>query len=330
MVMFSIILEFTMSVATAKTPQKRQSHNPFRWLTENSLTGLRRRRAAMGYLFLAPTILGIIIFIAGPVVVSFGLSLFRWNVFQPPTYLGFDHYLRLISDQRVQVAFRNTFVFVVLAISLQIIVGLALALAIHQRMATWARYYYRSAFFLPFLMSGAATGIVLGYMLHKEFGPVNYYLRMIGLPSVPWVNSPKMVLNTIVLAYVWQTMGFTLIIFIGGLSNISREILDAADVDGAHGWRRLWNVILPMLSPTLLFAAVVGVIGGLQIFDQPYVMTRGGPGDASRTAVMVMYESAFKNMEIGYASGIAVILFVLILLVTALQFGLSKRWVFYQ
>ena len=319
-----------MSVASSQTPQERRSRNPYSWLTENSLAGLRRRRAAMGYLFLAPTILGIIIFIAGPVIVSFALSLFRWNVFQPPVFLGFDHYLRLVSDHRVQIAFRNTFVFVVLAISLQIIVGLALALAIRQRMATWQRYYYRSAFFLPFLMSGAATGIVLGYMLHKEFGPVNYYLRMIGLPNIPWVNSPNMVLNTIVLAYVWQTMGFTLIIFIGGLGNISQEVLDAADVDGAYGWRRLWYVILPMLSPTLLFAAVVGVIGGLQIFDQPYVMTRGGPGDASRTAVMVMYESAFKNMEIGYASGIAVILFIVILLVTALQFSLSKRWVFYQ
>jgi multiple sugar transport system permease protein len=319
-----------MSTGTAVTAEPRHSRNPFHWLTENTLAGLRRRRALMAYIFLAPTILGIIVFIAGPVIVSFGLSLFRWNVFEPPRFLGTDHYVRLFTDPRVRISFWNTFVFVVFAVTLQIAVGLALALAIRQRMATGLRYYYRSAFFLPFLMSGAATGIVLGYMLHKEFGPVNYYLTLIGLPQIPWLNSPDVVIYTVVLVYVWQTMGFTFIIFIGGLSNISTEVLEAADVDGALGWRRLWHITLPMLSPTLLFAAVVGVIGGLQIFDQPYVMTRGGPGDASRTAVMVMYESAFKNMEIGYGSTIAVILFIVILLVTAAQFGLSKRWVFYQ
>ena len=117
---------------------------------------------------------------------------------------------------------------------------------------------------------------------------------------------------------------------LGGMSNISPEVLDAAEVDGARGWKWLWHIILPMLSPTILFAAVVGVIGGLQIFDQPYVMTRGGPGDASRTVVMTLYEAAFKNQEIGYASSIAVILFIVIMIVTAVQFGMSKKWVFYS
>ncbi len=319
-----------MSTTVAVNSQKRRSRNPFALLFENTLAGLRRRRAAIGYLFLLPTILGIIVFTAGPILVSLGLSFFRWDVFSPPRLLGWDNYSRMFSDPRVLLGFRNTFFFVVVAISMQIAVGLGIALALQQRMPTWMRYYFRTAFFLPFLMSGAATGIVIGYMLHKEFGPVNYYLTMIGLPQVPWVNSPNLVLFTIAIAYVWQNMGFTLILFIGGLNNISTEVLEAADVDGAQGFKRFWHVILPMVSPTLLFAAVTGVIGGLQIFDQPYVMTRGGPGDASRTAVMVMYESAFKNMEIGYGSAVAVILFIVILLVTAAQFSLSKRWVFYQ
>ncbi len=319
-----------MSATVAVNSQKRRSRNPFTLLSENTLAGLRRRRAAIGYLFLLPTILGIIVFTAGPILVSLGLSFFRWDVFSPPRPLGWDNYSRMFSDPRVLLGFRNTFFFVVVAISAQIAVGLGLALALQARMPTWMRYYFRTAFFLPFLMSGAATGIVIGYMLHKEFGPVNYYLTMIGLPQVPWVNSPNLVLFTIAIAYVWQNMGFTLILFIGGLNNISTEVLEAADVDGAQGFKRFWHVILPMVSPTLLFAAVTGVIGGLQIFDQPYVMTRGGPGDASRTAVMVMYESAFKNMEIGYGSAIAVILFIVILLVTFGQFSLSKRWVFYQ
>ncbi len=303
---------------------------PIGWLTENTLAGMARRRALLGYLFLLPTILGIVIFTAGPVLVSFGLSFFKWNVFKPPEFIGLTHFQRLFTDPRVATSFLNTIEFVILAMSLQIVVALALALAVHQRMATWLRYYFRSAFFLPILMSGAASGIVLGYMLHREFGVVNYYLGLLGGPRIPWLNSSAWVLFTIVLTYVWKNMGFTFVLFIGGLSSISQEILDAADVDGADGWRRLWYVTLPMLSPTILFAAVVGVISGLQVFDIPYVMTRGGPGNASRTAVMIMYESAIKNMEIGYGSGIAVILFIGIMIVTAIQFGLSRRWVFYQ
>ncbi|MCD6291012.1 MAG: sugar ABC transporter permease [Anaerolineae bacterium] len=317
----------------AATPMRGSSgwqFSPIAWLAEDTLAGIARRRALLGYLFVLPTVLGILIFTAGPVVVSLGLSFFKWNVFQPAEYVGFVNYRRLFNDLRVFISFVNTLKFVLLAVALQIAVSLSIALAVSQRMATWLRYYFRTAFFLPLLMSGAATGVVLGYMLHREFGVVNYYLGLLGIPRIPWLNSSNWVLYTMVLAYVWQNMGFTLVLFIGGLNNIPPEILDAADVDGATGWRRLWHVILPLLSPTMLFALVTGIIGGLQIFDIPYVMTRGGPGDASRTAVMVMYESAFKNMEVGYGSSVAVILFILIMLVTAMQFWLSKRWVFYQ
>lgn len=319
-----------MQATTDTSVNRRRSGGLIGWLTEETLAGMRRRKALMGYLFVLPTILGIITFTAGPVLVSFGLSLYKWNVFRPPTFIGVSNYTRLFSDARILISFINSAKFVVLAISLQIILALLLALAVRQRMPTWMRYYFRTSFFLPFLLSGAATGVVLSYLLHREFGVVNYYLGFLGIPRIPWTNSADVVLYTIVLAYLWQFLGFTLISMLGGLSNISTEILDAAEVDGAQGWAWLWNIILPMMSPTILFSAVVGVIGGLQVFDQPYVMTRGGPGDASRTVVMTLYEAAFKNQEIGYASSIAVILFIVIMIVTAFQFAMSRRWVFYQ
>lgn len=315
---------------TAIKDANQTNGGPLSWLTQPTLTGMRRRRALMGYLFVLPTILGILTFTAGPVLFSFGLSFYKWNVFKPPSFIGGSNYSRLFTDERVLISFANSAKFVLLAISLQIIFALLLALALRSRMATWMRYYFRTAFFLPFLLSGAATGVVLSYLLHREFGVVNYYLGFLGVPRIPWTNSADVVLYTIVLAYLWQFIGFTLIAMLGGLSNISTEILDAAEVDGAEGWRWLWNIILPMMSPTILFSAVVGVIGGLQVFDQPYVMTRGGPGDASRTVVMTLYESAFKNQELGYASAIAVILFIVIMIVTAFQFAMSRRWVFYQ
>ncbi|MCB0065140.1 MAG: sugar ABC transporter permease [Caldilineaceae bacterium] len=303
---------------------------PFGWLTANTIQGMRRRKALMGYLFLAPTILGILIFIAGPVLASFGLSFYKWNVFRPPEFLGTENYTRLFQDDTARTGFLNTLQFVLMAVTLQITLALFLAIGVQQRMATFFRYYFRSAFFLPLLMSGAAVSITLGYMFHKEFGVINYYLGLVGVLRISWLTSREWAMVTVVIASVWQNIGFTFILFIGGLSNISPELLDAADVDGAQGWRRLWHIILPMLSPTLLFAVVVAVIGALQVFEQPYIMTRGGPGNATRTAVMVMYEAAFKNVEIGYGSAITVILFLLIMAVTMFQFWLSRRWVFYQ
>lgn len=318
-----------MATATMKAGSAKRS-GLLGGLTDNTIHGMRRRKALMGYLFLAPTILGILIFVAGPVLASFTLSLYKWNVFRPPQFLGFDNYVRLWNDETARVGFLNTLRFVVMAVTLQMTLALFLAIGVQQKMTKFFRYYFRSAFFLPLLMSGAAVSITLGYLFHKEFGVVNYYLNLIGIPRIAWLNSNEWAMITVVIASVWQNVGFTFIIFVGGLSNISPELMDAADVDGAHGWRRLWHIVLPMLSPTLLFAAVVGVIGALQVFEQPYIMTRGGPGDATRTAVMVMYEAAFKNVEIGYGSAITVILFVVIMAVTMFQFWLSKRWVFYQ
>jgi multiple sugar transport system permease protein len=317
--------------ATAPKPGSEPMQTGFRyWLTQDTITGMKRRRALLGYLFLLPTLLGIFVFTAGPVFVSFGLSLFRWNVFKPPDFIGTDNFARLLRDVQVGTSFGNTIKFVLLAVTLQLCVALFLALAVHRITNRIQRYYFRTAFFLPILLSGTSVSVIMGYMFHKEFGAVNYYLTLIGFQRIPWMTSSDWVIITVVLASIWRNLGFTFIAFLGGLTNISKEVLEAADVDGAQGWRRLWSVTLPLLSPTILFTTVTGVIGALQVFEEPYIMTRGGPGDASRTAVMVMFEAAFKNIEFGYGSAIAVVLFLIILAVTITQMWLSKRWVFYQ
>lgn len=312
------------------TQHDAQRSNLWHRLTENTLSGVARRKALMGYLFLIPTLLGLLTFTIGPVLFSFGLSTFRWNVFSPPVFIGTENFQRFFTDTQVLTGFGNTFKFVLMAVALQNAFALFLALSVQRITNRWLRYYFRSAFFVPLLMSGASVAISLGYMYHREFGVINYYLSFLGISRIPWLNSKDWVLITIVLTAVWHNVGFTFIAFLGGLANISQEVLDAAAVDGAYGWKRLRHIILPLLSPTLLFTIVTGIIGALQVFDEPYVMTRGGPGDASRTAVMVMYEAAFKNQELGYGSAIIVILFILIMLVTFIQFRLAKRWVFYQ
>jgi multiple sugar transport system permease protein len=300
------------------------------WLMEDSMSGMARRKALLGYVFLLPTLLGILVFTAGPVVVSLGLSLFEWNVFDPPTFTALDNYQRFFSDGRILTGFGNTAKMVALAVVIEMVLAFALALGVQRTVRPVLRYFFRSAFFLPLLTSAATISIVMAYMFHSQFGVINFYLGLVGVPRIPWLEQVQWALISVVLVYVWHRLGFTFIVFSGGLGNLPKEILEAADVDGATGWRRLWYIVLPMLSPSILFAAVTAIISGLQIFDEPFVMVKGGPGDATRTVVMLIYESAFKNIEIGYAAAIAAMLFVVILLVTVIQFRISKALVFYQ
>lgn len=300
------------------------------WLTESSIKGMTRRKAIMGYLFVLPTVLSIFLFTAGPVLASFALSFYKWDIISSPQYVGMANFNRLFHDQRVHQSFVTTGMFVVFAVVFQIILSLFLAMGVQSLKSSFSRGIFRTAFFIPLLTSAASISIVLAYMFNRDFGVINYYLGRIGISAIPWLNSPTWALIAVVIAYVWQQIGFTFIIFIGGLAGINREVMEAAELDGATGLTKLWTITLPMISPTLLFASVTGVISALQVFDQPYVMTNGGPGDATRTVVMMLYESAFSFLQIGYGSAIAVALFVVILVITAIQFRLSSRWVFYQ
>jgi len=299
------------------------------WLAADTMQGIKRQRMLMGYLFIAPTIVGLLVFIVGPMLASFYLSFHQWNVFRPPEFIGLANFERLASDTRVFVSFRNTFILVIMTVSILEIVALALALAVRRVTNNFLGYFYRTAFFMPVLLSGAAVAVTLSYMFHQDFGVINYYLGLLGISNIPWLNSADVVLIAISLTTIWRNLGFTFIIYLGGVSAMSEEVLEAAEVDGATGFRKLWLVILPLMSPFILFATVTDMIKMLQFFDEPFIMTRGGPGDASRTVVMMMYDSAFANFEYGYGSAIALVLFAVIMLVTAAQFILSRRWVFY-
>jgi multiple sugar transport system permease protein len=281
-------------------------------------------------LFLAPTIVGVVVFTVVPIAGSVVLSLFHWNVIDSPSYAGLSHYGEVFGDSTVLVSFRNTLVFMVLAVALQLLVALALALTVNGRMPVWLRSVFRSAFFFPLVLSAASISVVMKYLFNQDFGVINWLLGFVGVAPVPWLTSEDAAMATVVLVYVWQQFGFSFLLFVGGLNNIPKEIHEAAALDGATGLRKHLSVTLPLLSPTLLVASVVGIINALQVFEQPYVLTNGGPGDATRTVVMVIYETAFEQLRFGEASAVGVLLFVLIMAVTALQFRLSRRFVHYQ
>ncbi|MFD5162887.1 carbohydrate ABC transporter permease [Streptomyces hawaiiensis] len=281
-------------------------------------------------LFLAPTIVGIVVFTVVPIVGSVILSLFHWNVIDSPSYAGLANYGEVFSDETVLVSFRNTLLFMVFAVALQLLVALALALTLNGRMPVWLRSVFRSAFFFPLVLSAASISVVMKYLFNQDFGVINWLLGFVGIAPVPWLTSENAAMATVVLVYVWQQFGFSFLLFVGGLNNIPKEIHEAAALDGATGLRKHLAVTLPLLSPTLLVASVVGIINALQVFEQPYVLTNGGPGDSTRTVVMVIYETAFEQLRFGEASAVGVLLFVLIMAVTALQFRLSRRFVHYQ
>lgn len=293
-----------------------------------TLARLHAQEARTGAVLVVPTVAGIVVFTAGPIVASFVLSLFSWNAISTPKYVGLANYSSLVNDAVTLHSFMTTAIMAGLIVSLQIGLGLLLAVAVERR-SKRLRNAYRAAFFFPLMTSAASVSIVMSYMFDDHFGVVNYYLTLLHLPAVPWLGSTVAGVVTIVIVVVWQQLGFTFILFVAALGNVPQELTEAASVDGATGWQRFRRVTLALISPTVLFATIVGVINALQIFDQPYIMTAGGPGNATNTVVMQLYEAGFQNLKFGYASAIAVFLFVAVLVLTALQFRLSRRWVYY-
>ncbi len=291
----------------------------------------KRRTKGKGLvpLFLAPTVIGLGIFTVVPIIASFVLAFFRWDIITDPEFVGFDNFADMLVDPTVRVSFLNTILFVIVAVLLQLALALGLAVLVQSRMPSWLRAFFRSSLFFPLILSAASVSLVMAYLFNQEFGLVNQILGAFGIAKVGWLTTGFGAQVVTVLVYVWQNFGFTFLLFIGGISSIPKEVYEAASIDGATGWKQFRLITLPLISPTMLVATVMAIISALQIFDQPYVLTRGGPGDSTRTAVMVIYESAFQQLEFGRASAIGIVLTLLIMLVTALQFRLSRRFVFY-
>lgn len=289
-----------------------------------------RHASLLTWIFLAPTMIGVGIFVVIPIVASLVLAFFRWDIITAPEFAGFANFVDIGTDRTVRVAFANTGIFVVFAVLAQLGVAMLLAVLVQSRMPSWLRVFFRSTFFFPLILSAASVSILMKYLFNERFGVINWLLSLVNIPAVPWLTSTTWAMVVVIAVYVWQNFGFSFLLFLGGLATIPRDVYEAGSIDGATGWKQFRHITLPLVSPTILVASVMAVISALQVFDQPYVLTRGGPGDSTRTAVMVIFESAFRELEFGKASAIGLVLMVLIMLVTALQFRLSRRFVFYQ
>ena len=288
---------------------------------------LQRLQARAGYLFLFPSFALYVVFVLAPVIVTCILSFAYFDPMQGSRWVGLDNYVRFFTDDRSQQIFWNTLRFTVFAVTGNICVGMLFALALDRKMPEVLLYLFRLAFFLPVIIAAAFVSIVWGYFYGDDLGVINYYLIRLGFSPVHWLTSSRYAMMSIVIMDVWKNAGFFMIIFIAALQGVPQRLIEAAVMDGAGYWRRFFRIVLPWISPVVFFAIVYASIGALQVFESIVILTQGGPGDATRSMSIYIVEEAFDSFEIGYAASIAVVMTMVILAITLLQFLASRAWV---
>jgi multiple sugar transport system permease protein len=280
------------------------------------------------WFFLAPALVLIGVFFFLPVAAALVLSVTDFDLYgiaNPANtrFIGLQNYIRLLHTPDFWSALKNTFYFAFVGGPLTIAVALGAALLLSSKLVRF-KGFFRTVYFTPFVTTLVAVAIVWRYLYHTRYGLFNYGLAHLGIGPIDWLGDPHWAMPAIILMAVWKGFGYNMLIFIAGLQAIPDELYDAAEIDGAGPFRRFFSITLPMLAPTLVFVAVITMIGYFQLFAEPYVMTQGGPLRSTTSVVLLMYEEGFRWWRMGYAASIAFVLFVVILLATLVQFRLQK------
>lgn len=291
-------------------------------------TGRGEGFAALG--FLTPSLIGFCLFVLAPAIGVIALSFYNWNLLSDGTFIGLGNFVRLLSDRRLAEVYVSTTYMAVAILLVNVIIGLLLAVLLETKMPRWIRGFFRLSFLFPFVVSSSAVALIWRFLLNKDLGLVNYWLGLIGIERIDWLGSSVFAPISVIIVASWKTLGFSILIYIAGLQSIPNEIREAAIVDGANGWQRFWRITLPLLSPTVFFLLVINTISSFQIFAEPRVLTSGGPGDSSRTIVQYIYDQAFGSFDLGYASTVGITLLLVLIVLTAIQFRVSRRWAFYE
>lgn len=288
--------------------------------------GWRHRGAVI--FFLAPSLVPLVLFTVGPMVASAGLSLLSWNLLRPPVFVGLDNYERLLGDGNFRGAVVHTLGYVAGYLPLVLVGGMLIALALNQRLRGLA--LIRTAYFLPVVTSWVVVALMWRWLLDPRAGIVNFALGLVGLDGPGWYTDPAWAMPSVIVASAWKDLGFVMVILLAGLQSIPEEYYEAASVDGAGRWSRFRNITLPLLTPSLFFVLVISLINNLQVFDQVWVMTKGGPAGATSVVVEQIVTNAFSYGQMGYAAAMSMLFFVVLLVITIVQFRLQRRWVTYD
>lgn len=296
-------------------------------MTTRERSQLARAQTRAGYLFALPTLVLYFTFVLAPVAVTVILSFAYYDPMLGSRWVGFDNFVRFFTNPRSLQIFWNTLRFAFFAVTFNVAIGLILAVALNRAMPPWLAYFFRLAFFLPVIIAAAFVSIVWTYFFADDLGVINYFLRLAGLPAVRWLTDSRTAMMSVIIMDVWKNTGFFMIIFIAALQGVPKSIMEAALMDGTPAWRAFFRITLPYISPVVFFAIVYASIGALQVYESIVILTQGGPGDSTRSLSILIVEEGFGSYHIGYAAAISVVMTVIILIITAIQQFLSRKWV---
>jgi multiple sugar transport system permease protein len=275
------------------------------------------------YIFISPNIIIFAAFMLFPILFAFYMSFHEWSLIGVPQFNGLDNYVRMVHDELFWQSLGHTVVFTAGTVPTSIALGLAAAMLLNRELP--ARGLLRSVIFLPVIVSGVVTALVAAWIFNDNYGVINSLLKAAGLEPIPWLSSPTWAMPSIIITTLWIRIGFCMVVYLAGLQGIPSEYYDAAQVDGASGWRQFRHITWPLLTPTTFLLLVINVIFSFHVFDLIYVMTGGGPGFSTTVLVQYIYESAFASREMGYASAMGIVLYLLIVVLTVFQWRVSRQ-----
>lgn len=284
-----------------------------------------REQLVWGYVFIAPAILGLLVLTAYPIFSSLVTSFSEWDIITPKKYLGLKNYINMLDDELISQSLSVTLRYTLMSVPLSNIVALLLALLLNTGVK--GRSVFRTIFYIPSILPAVANAALWMYLYNPMYGALNEFMKMLGLGKLGWIYDKNMVLPCMAVMAAWSS-GNTAIIYLAGLQGIPRHLYESVEIDGGGMLTKFCVITLPMLSPVLFYNLVMGVIGSMQTFTQGYIMTDGGPQNASLFYVLLLYRRAFKNMDMGYASAMAWLLFVIIATLTLTNFIVSRKWVY--
>ena len=289
----------------------------------------KAREGIAGYVCIFPWLLGFLLFTAGPMVYSMFLSFHKASLLQESVYLGLDNYRRLLFEYKLWgIALKNTAYYAFVAVPVNVVLAMLLAMLLNEKVKGLA--VWRTIFYLPAVVQGVAVSLLWIWLFHPNFGPISGILRAVGIRKPPlWIWSEEWAMPALMIMSSWG-VGGSMIIYLAGLQGVSQSYYDAASIDGADAVQRFRHITLPMMTPTIFFSLVMGLIGAWQMFAQSFVMTQGGPNNRTLTAVLLIYRKAFIDFQMGLASAMSWILFVIILSFTVVVFRSSAAWVYYE
>ena len=316
-------------IALGRLPQSKPKRRSFLTWLVGADSDFQKKDALLGYLFALPWLLGLLVFIGGPMLYSFYLSFTEHSIVDTPTFVGLENYRRaLFEDELFYTSLARTFYFAIIVVPTALIGSLLLAILLNQNLR--GRTFYRTIFFIPHLTPEVAMAVIWLWLMHPQLGPFNAALKSIGLPGFEWLSSRATVVPSLAFIAFWAGVGGNrMLIFLAGLQSVPTELYEAADMDGAGGMRKFWHITLPMISPTMLFNLVLGIIGALKVFNLAWVATNGGPAYGSWFFALHVFENAFEFYRLGYGSALAWIFAVILIIFTLVQLWTSNRWVYY-